>query len=64
MSSPGQNVSPEVTAVIAAAVALALDKPHRVLSVKLAVPQDTTLFVLNPWPMEGRFEIFRSHRVR
>ena len=60
-----ERTPPEVMAVIAAAVALVLDKPHRILAVQqLTIPQDTVLYVLNPWSMEGRFQIFRSHRVR
>lgn len=64
MSAPG-SVDSEVLAAIGAAVALALQKPHRILSVQqLVIPQDATLFVLNPWSMEGRFQIFRSHQIR
>ena len=60
-----EQTPPDVMAVIAAAVALVLDTPHRILAVQhLAIPQDTVLYVLNPWSMEGRFQIFRSHRVR
>ena len=52
-------------AVIAASVAITLDEPHRIKSVQqLIVPQDTTVYMLNPWSMEGRFSIFRSHRTR
>ena len=57
--------SPETLALVAAAVAVTIEGPHHLLSVQqLLVPQDTTLYILNPWSMEGRFEIFRSHHLR
>jgi hypothetical protein len=53
--------SPEILAVIAAAIAAVLDKPHRVV----AIQQATALAPEgNVWAMEGRVEQFLSHRVR
>jgi hypothetical protein len=52
---------PEIIAVIAAAIAVVLDRPHRVVSVQPAValaPEG------NAWAMEGRVQQFLSHRVR
>ena len=54
-----------ITALIAAAVSLALEKPHRIVSVQESSLQlDVPVFVLNPWSMEGRFQHFGSHKVR
>lgn len=51
----------EIIAVIAAAIAAVLDKPHRVLSVKkVALPPPH----LNVWAFEGRVELTMSHRFR
>ncbi len=52
---------PEILAVIAAAIAVILGRPHQVVSVQQAValaPEG------NAWAMEGRVEQFLSHRVR
>ena len=51
---------PEIVAVIAAAIAVVLGRPHRVLSVQQAPAQPP----VNVWAMEGRVEQFMSHRVR
>jgi hypothetical protein len=55
-------VAPEIAAVIAAAVSAVLDRPHRLVSV-----QQVTVPVvphLNVWAVEGRTQIFMSHKVR
>jgi hypothetical protein len=50
-----------IVAVIAAALAAVLDKPHRVVSVQqVAVPVSH----LNVWAFEGRIELTMSHRIR
>ena len=52
---------PEIAAIIAAAVSVMFDQPHRVLSVQkiqIPVPQSSA------WAYEGRAEIFHSHKVR
>ena len=56
------TVAPEIAAVIAAAVAVVLDRPHLMVSVQ----QVTAPVVpnLNPWAVEGRTQIFMSHKVR
>lgn len=51
--------SPEVCAVVAAAVHVALGSPHRV--VQITSPGFASA---NVWGVEGRREIFSSHRVR
>jgi hypothetical protein len=55
-------VAPQIAAVIAAAVSVALDQPFRLVAVKpVAVP---VVPHLNVWAVEGRTQIFMSHRVR
>jgi len=56
-----EAVPPEILAVIAAAIAVILGRPHQVVSVQQAValaPEG------NAWAREGRVEQFLSHRVR
>lgn len=61
-AGPGE-VAPEIVAVIAAAVAVVLDRPHRVLAVRqVNVPE--TISHVNVWAFEGRTQIFTSHKVR
>ncbi|QYY35751.1 OadG family transporter subunit [Ruficoccus sp. ZRK36] len=55
-AAPAGGVSPEVVAVIAAAVHTTLERPHRILSIRSASDRY--------WAAEGRREIFRSHKVR
>lgn len=51
-----QGISPEIVAVVAAAVHVCLGKiPHQIVSIK---PADSS------WSREGRRQIFDSHRVR
>lgn len=55
-------VAPQIAAVIAAAVSIVLDRPYRLVSV-----QQVTVPVvphLNVWAVEGRTQIFMSHKVR
>jgi hypothetical protein len=55
-------VASEIAAVIAAAVSAVLDRPYRLVSV-----QQVTVPVaphLNVWAVEGRTQIFMSHKVR
>ena len=56
------GAAPEIAAIIAAAVAVFLERPHRLLSVQ----QVTSPVVphLNIWAFEGRTQIFMSHKVR
>ncbi|HYG25093.1 MAG TPA: hypothetical protein VEH04_20185 [Verrucomicrobiae bacterium] len=55
-------VTSEIAAVIAAAVSVALDRPYRLVSVQqVSVP---VVPHLNVWAVEGRTQIFMSHRVR
>ena len=55
------GLSPEIAAVIAAAVALHLDRSHRLLSVQ---PASTPPPYLNVWAIEGRTQIFQGRKVR
>ena len=56
------SVPAEIVAVIAAAVSVVIEQPHRLVSVQQVllpvVPH------LNVWAMEGRTQIFMSHKVR
>lgn len=54
-------VDAEIVAVVAAAVAVILDRPHRIVSV---VPADISTPHLNVWAFEGRSQLFASHKVR
>ncbi len=55
------SVEPGTVAVIAAAIAVLLGRPFRLVSVNpLAVPAPH----LNVWAVEGRTQIFMSHKVR
>lgn len=51
----------EIMAVIAAAVAVVVGRPHRVLDVRKAAPAVTWI---NAWAIEGRFQHYSSHKVR
>jgi hypothetical protein len=55
------GVAPEIAAVIAAAVAALFDKPYRLVSVHQV---ETPVPYLNVWSLEGRTQIFHSHKVR
>jgi hypothetical protein len=55
------GVAPEIAAVIAAAVAVLFDKPYRLVSVHQV---ETPAPYLNVWALEGRTQIFQSHKVR
>ena len=59
--APADLVEAEIVAVIAAAVAAMLDRPHRLVSV---VPVEVSVPHLNVWAFEGRSHLFVSHKVR
>ena len=53
--------APEIIAAISAAISIVLSSPYRLLSVQKVVgpvPQ------ANVWAVEGRTQIFQSHKVR
>lgn len=55
------RIDTETVAIISAAVASVLDRPYRLVSVQLVaapVPH------LNVWALEGRTQIFQSHKIR
>jgi hypothetical protein len=62
MSKEEQSpVDLETVAVIAAAIAAVLDKPHQIVSVqRVALPPHH----LSVWAFEGRVELTMSHRIR
>jgi hypothetical protein len=51
----------ELVAVISAAVAAVLDRPYRLVSVE---PAAAPVPHLNVWALEGRTQIFQSHKIR
>lgn len=55
------GVEPEIAAVIAAAVAVLVDRPYRLVSVQ---PASIPTPYMNVWAVEGRTQIFQSHKVR
>lgn len=59
---PGEEeTSARIAAAIAAAVAVTLDRPHRVLDIhQVGHPVGMT----SAWAIEGRFQQFSSHKVR
>jgi len=58
--------SPEVTAVIAAAVATVLGAHARIAAVNLATTPTapSVEMLMQQWSMEGRRQIYSSHKVR
>ena len=54
-------VAPEIAAVIAAAVAVVFNRPYRLVSVQQVA---TPVPHLNVWALEGRTQIFQSHKIR
>ena len=61
-SSPAaETMPPELLAVIVAAIAVAIGKPHRVFSVQQGSAYTPEV---NVWVLEGRMEHFMSHKVR
>jgi hypothetical protein len=55
------GVAPEIAAVIAAAVSVLFRQPYRLVSVQQVT---TPVPHLNVWALEGRTQIFQSHRIR
>lgn len=56
------SVDPVIAAVIAAAISVYLDQPFRLVSVQQVTVPIVPHF--NVWAVEGRTQIFMSHRVR
>lgn len=54
-----EGISPEIRAVIAAAVHVTLKSPHRILQV-----EPVQNLQLHAWSVEGRRQIFQSHTFR
>lgn len=57
----GEGLDPEIVAVIAAAVAVLIRQPHRVVGVQPVGPPASWG---SAWAIEGRFEHYSSHKVR
>jgi hypothetical protein len=51
----------ETVALVAAAVAMVLGRPHRLLGVQPVTP---VVSWVNAWVMEGRFQHYSSHKIR
>jgi hypothetical protein len=60
-SGAGTPVDSETLAIIAAAIATVLDRPHKLVSVQ---PATIPVPYLNVWAFEGRTQIFHSHKIR
>jgi hypothetical protein len=58
---PQPLVQGATVAIIAAAIAAVLDRPYRMVSVQPVVAPAPHL---NVWAIEGRTQIFQSHRIR
>lgn len=57
----GKDATPEIIAVIAAAISTVLTTSYRLVSVnKVTVP----VTLSSAWAMEGRTQIFQSHIIR
>ena len=54
-------LAPEIVALISAAVAMVVNRPHRVVGMKAA---ETTGSWGSAWAIEGRFQHYSSHKVR
>ena len=55
------EVAPEIAAAIAAAVSELFNRPYRLVSVQQV---STPVPHLNVWALEGRTQIFQSHKIR
>jgi len=55
------RVDSEIVAIIAGAIAAVLDRPYRILSVQ---PLPAPAPHLSVWALEGRTQIFQSHKIR
>ena len=55
------SLDSELVAVISAAIAAVLERPYRLVSVQ-PVPPAVPHF--NVWALEGRTQIFQSHKIR
>ena len=55
------SLDSEIVAVISAAVASVLDRPYRLVSVQPALAPAPHF---NVWALEGRTQIFQSHKIR
>ena len=58
--APG-SLESETVAIISAAIAAILERPYRLVSVQ---PAPTAVPHLNVWALEGRTQIFHSHKIR
>lgn len=63
-TSTDAPVPPEILALIAAVVNANYGEGTRVRSVRLAPPEGESDLFFQPWAMEGRRQIYSSHKVR
>jgi len=56
-----EQMPPEILVIIAAAIAVVLGQPYRVVSVQ---PAAAPMPELNVWALEGRMDQFKSHKFR
>ncbi len=58
------SIAPEILAVIAAAVATQLGTRARIAAVRTASPAPSVEMLMQQWSLEGRRQIYSSHKVR
>ena len=57
------NIEPEILVVLSAAVAAVLRNDHRIVAVSVSTNMSSTDPTLL-WSLEGRRQIYSSHRIR
>ncbi len=63
-SSIPAPIGPEILAVIAAAVTATYGSKVRIADVKIATPAPSVEVLMTQWAIEGRRQIYTSHKVR
>jgi len=58
---PEEKTDPRILAAIAAAITVTLDQPYRIIDIHEA---GHTVGMTSAWAIEGRFQLFSSHKVR
>lgn len=62
--TPVSEIDPEIVAVITAAVYSEIRDSHRIISIRPAVSQTLADIYRQVWSLEGRRQLFDSHKVR
>lgn len=64
LADAGSAVTPEILAIIAAAVAAHIGTQARIASIRAANPNPSVEMLMQQWSLEGRRQIYSSHKVR